>query len=105
MYLQAPRPPKQPNVQDFQFFPPRLFELLDREIYYFRKTLNYKVSLFNKWAWWAEGSGSTADPATHAVVCLVHVKLRLFSAEVLYFDLELIINWSAFLKLGVAYLC
>ena len=40
---QAPRPPKQPNVQDFQFFPPRLFELLDREIYHFRKTLNYKV--------------------------------------------------------------
>lgn len=39
----APRPPKQPIVQDFQFFPPRLFELLDQEIYYFRKTLNYKV--------------------------------------------------------------
>lgn len=39
----APRPPKQPIVQDFQFFPPRLFELLDQEIYYFRRTLNYKV--------------------------------------------------------------
>lgn len=39
----APRPPKQPIVQDFQFFPPRLFELLDQEIYYYRKTLNYKV--------------------------------------------------------------
>lgn len=39
----APRPPKQPIVQDFQFFPPRLFELLDQEIYYFRKTVNYKV--------------------------------------------------------------
>ncbi|KAK4337102.1 hypothetical protein RND71_043852 [Anisodus tanguticus] len=39
----APRPPKQPNVQDFQFFPLRLFELLDREIYYFRKTVGYKV--------------------------------------------------------------
>lgn len=39
----APRPPKQPIVQDFQFFPPRLFELLDQEIYFFRKTLNYKV--------------------------------------------------------------
>ena len=63
------------------------------------------VYLFNKWPLGADGSGSTADPATHAVVCLVHVKLRLFSAEVLYFDLELIINWSAFLKLGVAYLC
>lgn len=39
----APRPPKQPIVQDFQFFPPRLFELLDQEIYFFRRTLNYKV--------------------------------------------------------------
>jgi SWI/SNF-related matrix-associated actin-dependent regulator of chromatin subfamily A member 5 len=35
----APRPPKQPSVQDFQFFPPRLFELLDKEIYYYRKTV------------------------------------------------------------------
>lgn len=26
----APRPPKQTVVQDFQFFPPRLFELLDQ---------------------------------------------------------------------------
>ncbi|KAF6206099.1 hypothetical protein GE061_017324 [Apolygus lucorum] len=39
----APRPPKQPIVQDFQFFPTRLFELLDQEIYYFRKTVGYKV--------------------------------------------------------------
>uniref|UniRef100_A0A0K2SWL8 Chromatinremodeling complex ATPase chain Iswilike [Megachile rotundata] n=1 Tax=Lepeophtheirus salmonis TaxID=72036 RepID=A0A0K2SWL8_LEPSM len=39
----APRPPKQPMVQDFQFFPPRLFELLDQEIYHYRKTLGYKV--------------------------------------------------------------
>lgn len=39
----APRPPKQPVVQDFQFFPPRLFELLDKEIYYYRKTVTYKV--------------------------------------------------------------
>ena len=41
--LQAPRPPKQPNIQDYQFFPPRLFEILDKEIYFFRKTINYKV--------------------------------------------------------------
>jgi len=32
----APRPPKQPVVQDWQFFPTRLFELLDLEIYAFR---------------------------------------------------------------------
>lgn len=41
---QAPRPPKQPNVQDFQFFPPRLFELLEKEILYYRKTIGYKVN-------------------------------------------------------------
>lgn len=40
---QAPRPPKQPNVQDFQFFPPRLFELLEKEILFYRKTIGYKV--------------------------------------------------------------
>ncbi|XP_055382405.1 chromatin-remodeling complex ATPase chain Iswi [Condylostylus longicornis] len=39
----APRPPKQPIVQDFQFFPPRLFELLDQEIYFYRKSLGYRV--------------------------------------------------------------
>lgn len=43
MMLQAPRPPKQPNVQDFQFYPPRLFELLDQEIYYYRKSIGYRV--------------------------------------------------------------
>ena len=44
----APRPPKQPIVQDFQFFPPRLFELLDQEIYHYRKSVGYKVS--NVWS-------------------------------------------------------
>eukprot|EP00118_Oscarella_pearsei_P006560 m.29833 g.29833 ORF g.29833 m.29833 type:complete len:1434 (+) comp31236_c0_seq3:78-4379(+) len=38
----APRP-KQPSVQDFQFFPPRLFELLEREIFAYRKAIGYKV--------------------------------------------------------------
>ena len=42
-FVQAPRPPKQPSVQDFQFYPPRLFELLDREIYYYRKSIGYRV--------------------------------------------------------------
>merc|ERR1719266_1676331 len=41
----APRPPKQPIVQDFQFFPPRLFELLDQEIYHYRQTVGYRVPL------------------------------------------------------------
>ena len=43
VYVQAPRPPKQPSVQDYQFYPPRLFELLDKEIYVFRKQIGYKV--------------------------------------------------------------
>lgn len=47
---QAPRPPKQPNVQDFQFFPPRLFELLEKEILFYRKTIGYKVQRwFFRW--------------------------------------------------------
>merc|ERR1712025_669324 len=41
----APRPPKQPIVQDFQFYPQRLFELLDQEIYHYRQTVGYKVPL------------------------------------------------------------
>merc|ERR1719410_3325059 len=41
----APRPPKQPIVQDFQFFPTRLFELLDQEIYHYRQSVGYKVPL------------------------------------------------------------
>jgi SWI/SNF-related matrix-associated actin-dependent regulator of chromatin subfamily A member 5 len=38
----APRP-KLPQVYDFQFFPKRLYELLDREIYAFRKSIGYVV--------------------------------------------------------------
>ena len=41
----APRPPKQPSIQEFQFYPPRLFELLDQEIYYYRKSIGYRVPL------------------------------------------------------------
>ena len=39
----APRPPKQSIVKDFQFYPPRLFELLDQEIYHYRQSVGYKV--------------------------------------------------------------
>lgn len=38
----APRP-KQPAVFDFQFYPPRLMELLERETYHYRKTIGYKA--------------------------------------------------------------
>jgi SWI/SNF-related matrix-associated actin-dependent regulator of chromatin subfamily A member 5 len=41
----APRPPKQINVQDHQFYPPELKELHDRETLYFRKEQGYKVPL------------------------------------------------------------
>lgn len=43
--LKAPRP-KLPQVYDFQFYPPRLFELLDREIYAYRKQIDFKVDLY-----------------------------------------------------------
>ncbi|KAI0987163.1 hypothetical protein GJ496_010235, partial [Pomphorhynchus laevis] len=39
----APRPPRQINVQDFQFFPPRLFELLDKEVYHYRKSIGFRA--------------------------------------------------------------
>ena len=32
-------------MQDFQFFPGRLFELLDQEIFCYRKTVGFKVPL------------------------------------------------------------
>jgi len=43
----APRPPRQPDVRDYQFFPPDLFELLDREVQIFRKQVGYKVPIDN----------------------------------------------------------
>eukprot|EP00126_Sphaerothecum_destruens_P003753 Sdes_comp17535_c0_seq1m6779 len=41
----APRPPKQPNIADFQFYPARLLELLDKEIFFYRKSISYKAVL------------------------------------------------------------
>ncbi|ORX79706.1 hypothetical protein K493DRAFT_243417, partial [Basidiobolus meristosporus CBS 931.73] len=38
-----PRPPKQLTVYDFQFYPPRLMELQQKEIYHYRKSINYQV--------------------------------------------------------------
>ncbi|KAI9671924.1 MAG: hypothetical protein M1817_002345 [Caeruleum heppii] len=39
----APRAPKQVAVHDYQFFPPMLKDLQDRETAYFRKEIGYKV--------------------------------------------------------------
>jgi SWI/SNF-related matrix-associated actin-dependent regulator of chromatin subfamily A member 5 len=39
----APRPPKQINVQDHQFYPPRLTELHEKETLFFRKEIGYKA--------------------------------------------------------------
>lgn len=41
----APRAPKQILVHDWQFFPPVLRDLQDRETAYYRKEMNYKVPL------------------------------------------------------------
>lgn len=40
----APVPKNFPNIFDFQFYPKRLLELLDKEIYYFRKSIGEKFS-------------------------------------------------------------
>ncbi|KAL6073870.1 ISWI chromatin-remodeling complex ATPase CHR11 [Balamuthia mandrillaris] len=37
-----PRPPKQPVIHDFQFYPPRVSELLEKETAAFRARLEYK---------------------------------------------------------------
>ncbi|KAI5811750.1 chromatin remodelling complex ATPase chain ISW1 [Peziza echinospora] len=39
----APKAPKQVNVADFQFYPPKLVELQEKETAYFRKQQGYKV--------------------------------------------------------------
>ena len=41
----APRAPKQIAIHDYQFFPPQLADLQDRETAYFRKEIGYKVPL------------------------------------------------------------
>ncbi|KAA8906991.1 hypothetical protein DIURU_000675 [Diutina rugosa] len=41
----GPRPPKQLNIYDHQFYPAELFELHELEKNYFRKLTNYKVPL------------------------------------------------------------
>ncbi|KAH8175731.1 SLIDE domain-containing protein [Sarocladium implicatum] len=41
----APRAPKQVPVHDFQFYPPRLRDLQERETAYYRKEIGYKVPL------------------------------------------------------------
>lgn len=41
----GPRPPKQVPVHDWQFFPPRLQELQEKELAYFHKQIEHKVPL------------------------------------------------------------
>ncbi|KAK0615028.1 chromatin-remodeling complex ATPase-like protein [Bombardia bombarda] len=41
----APRAPKQVLVHDYQFYPPKLRDLQDRETAYYRKEIGYKVPL------------------------------------------------------------
>lgn len=41
--VKAPRPPKALNINDFQFYPERLSELQEKEILYYRKSINYRA--------------------------------------------------------------
>ncbi|KAI9889241.1 MAG: hypothetical protein M1814_005690 [Vezdaea aestivalis] len=41
----APRPPKQVAAHDYQFYPPVLRDIQERETAYFRKVINYKVPI------------------------------------------------------------
>jgi len=40
-----PKPPKLHNTYDFQFYPKKLYKLYDKEIYAYRKSINYKVPM------------------------------------------------------------
>lgn len=42
---QAPRAPKQVNIQDHQFYPQRLIDIQEKETSYYRKQLGYKVPI------------------------------------------------------------
>ncbi|KAJ1731214.1 chromatin remodeling complex Adenosinetriphosphatase [Coemansia biformis] len=55
----APRPPKQMHIQDFQFYPPRLQELLDKELLAYRRAIGYKVP--RQEAGDESGSGSAGE--------------------------------------------
>lgn len=44
--LKAPKPPDLPVIFDFQFYPQRLYELLNKEVYYYRKSVDYKIPQF-----------------------------------------------------------
>lgn len=59
--IKAPRPPKQPKVEDFQFFPPRLFELLEKEVYAYRNQVGYKVPKEADREWTTEDEQARRD--------------------------------------------
>ncbi|KAG0340855.1 hypothetical protein BG004_006257 [Podila humilis] len=42
--VKAPRPPKQLNINDFQFYPERLYELQEKEVLFYRKSIGYKAA-------------------------------------------------------------
>ncbi|KAG0036912.1 hypothetical protein BGZ82_003471 [Podila clonocystis] len=41
--VKAPRPPKQLNINDFQFYPSRLNELQEKEVLFYRKSIGYRA--------------------------------------------------------------
>ncbi|KAJ2369347.1 chromatin remodeling complex Adenosinetriphosphatase, partial [Coemansia sp. RSA 2611] len=55
----APRPPKQMHIYDFQFYPPRLHELLEKELLAYRRAIGYKVPKAEA----GEDGSSSADEA------------------------------------------
>ncbi|KAF9215123.1 hypothetical protein BGZ59_002233 [Podila verticillata] len=42
--VKAPRPPKQLNINDFQFYPARLNELQEKEVLFYRKSIGYRAA-------------------------------------------------------------
>ncbi|KAJ2005841.1 chromatin remodeling complex Adenosinetriphosphatase [Coemansia thaxteri] len=73
----APRPPKQMHIQDFQFYPPRLHALLDKELLSYRRQIGYKVPKSEA----AEDGGSESSGEVQSEEARQAEQARIDSAE------------------------
>ncbi|KAJ1662180.1 chromatin remodeling complex Adenosinetriphosphatase [Coemansia sp. RSA 1813] len=74
----APRPPKQMHIHDFQFYPHRLHELLEKELLAYRRQIGYKVPKAG-----ANESGNDSSNETMGEEARLSEQARIDSAEAL----------------------
>ena len=51
LWEQAPRPPKLPRVEPYQFYPQELLALLEQEVHSYQRLQGYKASAGLDWCW------------------------------------------------------